>query len=182
MSQQPDSSVSPNNTDDVRVLQAIDGQSISALFPVNTAAFRGNFVRINPATLGQDSVFNVNTQLQLCSGQTGAMLERDVLNATKIPLEQVTFGTQLLTPTLQGQPASARYVSEFEIEGPDLVEPTAAGQAIVVPPAADTAITFLNGKIALINSGQAVCGWVRGILSPVYSGNIRLYIEMNRKG
>jgi hypothetical protein len=110
---------------------------------------RGTLVRILPSSIaGKAGVFCDEAAFEKATGVRAALLERDVIDATAIPLAQILYGDNILTPELINNFVSARFVREYEVEGSDLIQITGA-QALAADTPVDVELTTLAGKLAL---------------------------------
>jgi len=169
-----------------KVTRALPGDSLSAQIKAandavagDKVAVRGQMVQIDPTTAaGKSGVFDANVAWLLADGTRGFHLERDVI-VGPIPLEQIAFMEDFTHPdTVNADTkigyASARKVQEFEVEGPDLVDSSLTNSTPI-----DTKVSSKAGKIAAVESGDEVYGYVRAQLAPHDSGNsCRLLIEV----
>lgn len=175
-----------SSTADYKVTRARDGaviagKTVSAL----ASKPQGTLVRTKNPTASATSVNDDTVELELCEGKGPiAVLERDILaNGADIPLTELMFDNELLTPVRVGNQASARIVEELEVEGADLVQ-ASGGQALSGSTAVDSELTALGGKWALRTNRttQELCGRLRGFIAPVHAGNVRLLVEVCHGG
>jgi len=131
-------------------------------------------------------------EFELATGRKGFVLERELLNATEIPLSNLmnifpTGGTaaagtlaDIQSPELAGNHVSARKVQEMEIEGTDLIDTVTSGRALSGATAVGVPLTTLAGKIALLTDAttQELYGYLRGQLAPEGTGAFRILVEV----
>lgn len=112
-------------------------------------------------------------------------LKRKVLNATEVPLTNIVWDNECVTPALSGAAVDAVHVEEIEVEGSDYIFLTESdGQEITGSTAAGTRLTLKEGKWAVIDTvaSQAVHGRLIKQLTPIDSGAVRIAIEVYAEG
>lgn len=133
---------------EIKVTQADHGMSFAG--QAMATMVKGTLVRIDPASIaGKPGVFDAGAQLILASGIRGAgLLERDVIAGTVIPLSQIVYGDQILSPKLVGDFVAARQVREYECEGTGLIL-TTGPKALANDTPLDSELSNLGGLLCL---------------------------------
>jgi len=136
----------------LRITRAAEGDSISAIVPFE--APQGLIVNFDSSEPGN---------FAKASGVRGALLVRDV--TTEGPtLQQEVFRNSILNPVKVGEPGSARFVREIEVEGSGLVLASGTG-AITSGTGAGTELSTNAGRLSEKQNGEELVGWLRAQLT-----------------
>ncbi len=110
------------------------------------------------------------------TGTRAYLLTRDVVATRSI--EDMVVPQGVVYPTVKGEPGTARKVTQAEIEGTDLLITSGTG-ALSNGTAVNTELGWYSGRLRAKQSGEEIAGWVRGQLTPLEGGTVRLMVELN---
>lgn len=177
------------NTPYFKVTRAGNHPVMTGKITVSAALPAGSPVLVGAGS-SQTGLHDDNTTLvPLPDGSEGRLLftTRKVLasTVTEVPLENIVWDNEPVTPVLSGGYLDAVHVEEIEAEGSDYLFLTASdGQEITGSTAAGTRLTLKDGLWAVIDTvaSQAVHGRLIKQLTPYTSGNVRIAIEVFANG
>lgn len=158
---------------DIKVLRSGDGINQQISGKIAFAATKGLWVRQDPASIaGKSGAFDDSRTLIVANNEPGWLLERDVINDTAIPLDQIVFNTNLETPDLINTFVTARKVELYEVEGSELLDSSLDASTVL-----DCPVKVTNGKLAeALTEGDVIVGYVRGKLAPLTASNTTRFV------
>jgi hypothetical protein len=158
---------------------------VEFLEPLHNEYIHGILGSVAPRGTGVQVLDHVSGTFKLANGETGFLLERDVVSEADWNSEQILrsaspeLGTVFVPPYMVGKTVSARRVTRMEIEGLDNILTSGTG-AITSGTAVDTQLGYLAGKLRVAQSTNEIAFVLRQQLTPEdtsVAANVRLLVE-----
>lgn len=164
------------------IRRAGPGGTISGTLPA-TAMVLGTALEIT----AKDADTGINT-FSLASGRADGFVTKDVRTTEGLNAEEIAFGLngyttsggstgEAMTPFTVSKPGSVDSLPlELEVEGSDHILGSGTG-AITTNTAADTILSFTNGKFYVAQSTDWAQYRLVKQMTPTVSGNTRIYVQ-----
>lgn len=177
------------NTQYLKITRASENQRVSGVLA--SAALVGTPVQFTSTGTAGGAHADNTTLIKANTGEGKIyFLNREVINETSQPLENLVFGNDEVNPVLVNNPVDVIEALEIEAEGGDdagdgkadyiLLAADDATHGFAGNEAAGTRLTIVAGKWGkhVTAASQAVCGRLVKWLTPVDSNNLRALIEV----